>query len=206
MAEKCIFSVFIDGDTKNLIMGKAANDLRKGNVIILDNAPCKVMEFDRNQPGKGGAIVQTRLRNLVTGNSFDHRFRSSENVERAVLDQNEMEYLYSDGEMHHFMNTETYEQISMDENELGDAAKWLMPSLKLQVEFYDGTPIGVELPTTLDLEITDTEPVLKGATASNSNKPATLENGVTLYVPPFITTGEKIRVNPTDEKYLERVK
>lgn len=187
-------------------MGKSANDLRKGNTIILDGAPCKVMEFDRNQPGKGGAIVQTRLRNLVTGNSFDHRFRSNENVERAVLDQQEMEYLYSDGEMHHFMNTETFEQISMSEDDLGEAAKWLMAGLQIQIEFYEDAPIGVELPTTLELDIIETEPVLKGATASNSNKPAKLENGVTLYVPPFMKEGERIRVNPTEEKYLERVK
>lgn len=187
-------------------MAKSANDLRKGNIIILDGVPCKVMEFDRNQPGKGGAIVQTRLRNLVTGNSFEHRFRSNETVERAVLDQHEMEYLYSDGEMHHFMNSETFEQIAMSDDELGDAAKWLMSGLKLQMEFFDSNPIGVELPQSLELTITETEPVLKGATASNSNKPATLENGVTIYVPPFMTTGERIRVNPSEEKYIERVK
>ncbi len=187
-------------------MAKSANDLRKGNIIILDGAPCKVMEFYFNQPGKGGAIVQTRLRNLVTGNSFEHRFRSTESVERAILDQQEMEYLYSDGEMHHFMNTETYEQIAMSDEDLGDAAKWLMQGLKIQVEFFEGAPIGVELPQSLELTITETEPVLKGATASNSNKPATLENGVTLYVPPYMTEGELIRVNPSEEKYLERVK
>ncbi|MCO6511406.1 MAG: elongation factor P [Aridibacter famidurans] len=187
-------------------MAKSANDLRKGNIIILDGTPCKVMEFDRNQPGKGGAIVQTRLRNLVTGNSFEHRFRSTENVERAILDQHEMEYLYSDGEMHHFMNTENYEQIAMSNEDLGDAAKWLMAGLKIQVEFFEGAPIGVELPQSLELSITETEPVMKGATASNSNKPATLENGVTIYVPPFMTEGEKIRVNPSEEKYIERVK
>ena len=187
-------------------MGKSANDLRKGNVVILDGTPCKVMEFERNQPGKGGAIVQTRLRNLVTGSSFEHRFRSNENVERAVLDQHDMDYLYSDGEMHHFMNSKTFEQIAMSDDDLGDAAKWLMEGLTIEVEFFDGSPIGVLLPQSLELEITETEPVMKGATASNSNKPATLENGVTLYVPPFMKAGEKIRVNPREEKYMERVK
>ena len=172
----------------------------------MDGAPCKVMEFDRNQPGKGGAVVQTRLRNLVTGSSFEHRFRSNESVERAILDQQEMEYLYSDGEMHHFMNTGTFEQIAMSDEDLGDAAKWLMEGLSLQMEFFEGLPIGIELPQSLELTIVETEPVLKGATASNSNKPATLENGVTLYVPPFMTEGERIRVNPADEKYIERVK
>jgi len=187
-------------------MGKSANDLRRGNVIILDGAPCKVMEFERNQPGKGGAVVQTRLRNLITGSSFDHRFRSNENVDRAILEQQEMEFLYSDGDMHHFMNTDNYEQIAMSDEDLGDAAKWLMEGLRIEVEFFEGDAIGVELPQSLELAITETEPVLKGATASNSNKPAKLENGVTLYVPPFMKEGERIRVNPAEEKYIERVK
>lgn len=187
-------------------MATSANDLRKGNVVVLDGTPCKVMEFDRNQPGKGGAIVQTRLRNLITGNSFEQRFRSSENVERATLEQHEMEYLYSDGELHHFMNSETYEQLAMSADDLGDAAEWLMPNLKIQIEFFETTPIGVELPTSMELTVEETEPELKGATVSNSSKPAKLENGVTIQVPPFIKQGEKIRVNPTEAKYMERVK
>lgn len=187
-------------------MGVSANDLRKGNVIVLDGTPCKVMEFDRNQPGKGGAIVQTRLRNLITGNSFEQRFRSSENVEKVALVQHEMEFLYTDGELYHFMNSETYEQIAMTEQTLGEAAKWLMPETKIQVEFFEETPIGVELPSSMELVVTETEPELKGATVSNSNKPATLENGVTIQVPPFVKQGEKIRVNPTESKYMERVR
>jgi elongation factor P len=117
-----------------------------------------------------------------------------------------MEYLYSDGSHHHFMNSENYEQVALTQDELGDAAQWLMPGLKIEVEFYNGTPIGVALPASMELTVTSTEPVLKGATASNSNKPATLENGVTLQVPPFIVEGEKIRVNPTEARYMERVK
>jgi elongation factor P len=175
-------------------------------VILFDGTPCKVMEFRHHTPGNLRAMVQTRLRNLITGSSFEHRFRAADTIDRAVLEQHEMEYLYSDGDMHHFMNTESYEQIAMSEDDLGDAAKWLMPGLKIQIEFYDGSPIGIELPASLELVITETDPVMKGATASNSNKPATLENGVTMYVPPFMTVGEKIRVNPTEEKYLERVK
>ena len=187
-------------------MSIQASKIRKGNTIIMDGEPCKVMEFQHHTPGKGPAHIQTRLRNLMSGNSFEHRFRPNDSVEKAALEQRDMEYLYSDGDQHHFMNTETYEQIAMNEDDLGDAAKWLMPSLKIQIEFFEETPIGVELPASLDLVITETEPVMKGATASNSNKPATLENGVTLYVPPFITEGEKIRVNPSEERYLERVK
>jgi elongation factor P len=164
------------------------------------------MEFRHHTPGNLRAMVQSRLRNLITGSSFEHRFRANDTIERAPLEQHEMEYLYSDGSHHHFMNSENYEQISLTEDELGDTTQWLMPGLKLQVEFYDDTPIGIELPSSLELTVTKTDPILKSATVSNSNKPATLENGVTITVPPFITEGERIRVNPTEAKYIERVK
>jgi elongation factor P len=187
-------------------MALSANDIRKGMVIVFEGAPCKVMEFRHHTPGNLRAMVQARLRNLRTGSSFEHRFRSNDTLERATMEQHQMEYLYSDGEMHHFMNTENYEQISLSEEDLGDAAQWLMPGLKLEVEFYEGSPIGVKLPDSMELTVTETDPVLKGATVSNSNKPAKLENGVTLTVPPFITEGERIRVNPTEARYIERVK
>ena len=187
-------------------MALSANDIRKGMVILFEGAPCKVMEFRHHTPGNLRAMVQTRLRNLITGSSFEHRFRSNDTLERASLEQHEMEYLYSDGDMHHFMNTESYEQTSMSAEDLGDAASWLLPGLKIEVEFYNGAPIGVKLPDTMELTVEYTEPGLKGATVTNTNKPATLENGVTLQVPPFVETGEKIRVNPTESRYLERVK
>ena len=187
-------------------MALSANDMRKGMVIVFEGAPCKVMEFRHHTPGNLRAMVQARLRNLKTGSSFEHRFRSNDTLTRASLEQHDMEYLYSDGSHHHFMNTETYEQVALSEDELGDAAQWLMPGLKIQVEFYDGSPIGVELPTSMELTVTYTEPGLKGATVTNSNKPATLENGVSIQVPPFIESGERIRVNPTEAKYVERVK
>ena len=187
-------------------MALSANDIRKGMVILFEGTPCKVMEFRHHTPGNLRAMVQSRLRNLITGSSFEHRFRANDTIERAAIEQHEMEYLYSDGSHHHFMNSENYEQVSLTEDELGDAAQWLMAGLKLQVEFYEGTPIGIELPSSLELIVTETDPILKSATVSNSNKPATLENGVTITVPPFITEGEKIRVNPTESKYIERVK
>ena len=187
-------------------MAQSANDIRKGMVILFEGTPAKVMEFRHHTPGNLRAMVQTRLRNLLTGNSFEHRFRSNDTLDRVTLEQHRMEYLYSDGSHHHFMNGETYEQIALTEEELGDAAQWLMPGLKIEVEFYEGTPIGISLPSSMELVVSETEPVMKGATASNSNKPATLENGVTLYVPPFIVVGEKIRVNPAESKYMERVK
>jgi elongation factor P len=187
-------------------MAISANDIRKGMVILFEGAPVKVMDFHHHTPGNLRAMVQTRLRNLLTGNSFEHRFRSADTIERITLEQHRMEYLYSDGTHHHFMNTENYEQIALTEDELGDAAQWLMPGLKIEVEFYNGNPIGVALPPSMELTVVSTEPPLKGATASNSNKPATLENGVTLQVPPFIVEGERIRVNPAEARYMERVK
>ncbi len=187
-------------------MGLSANDIRKGMVILHEGVPCKVMEFRHHTPGNLRAMVQTRLRNLLTGNSFEHRFRSADTLEKVTLEQHEMEYLYSDGSQHHFMNSESYEQIAMSEEDLGDAAQWLMPGLKIEVEYYNETPIGVSLPNSMELTVTETDPFLKGATVSNSNKPATLENGVTITVPPFVTEGEKIRVNPAESKYIERVK
>lgn len=187
-------------------MALSANDIRKGMVILHEGTPCKVMEFRHHTPGNLRAMVQTRLRNLLTGNSFEHRFRSADTLDRVTLEQHKMEYLYSDGTDHHFMNTESYEQIAMSEDDLGEAAQWLMPGLKIEVEYYETTPIGVTLPGTMELTVEYTEPGLKGATVTNTNKPAKLENGVTIPVPPFIESGEKIRVNPSESRYLERVK
>lgn len=187
-------------------MAISANDIRRGMVIIFEGEPCKVMEFQHKTPGNLRAMVQTRMRNLRTGNSFEHRFSSSDKIDKAMMEQHQMEYLYSDGDQHHFMNTETFDQIALNESDLGDAAQWLLAGLRIDVEFYEGAPIGVDLPDSMELTVVETDPVLKGATVSNSNKPAKLENGVTLTVPPFITEGEKIRVNPTEAKYIERVK
>ena len=187
-------------------MAIPATQIRRGMVIVFEGQPCKVLEFRHHTPGNLRAMIQTKLRTIRTGASFEHRFRSADTVDRASLEQHEMEYLYSDGSHHQFMNTENYEQTALSEEELGDAAQWLMPGLKIEVEFYNGQPIGVALPPSMELTVVSTEPPLKGATASNSNKPATLENGVTLQVPPFIVEGEKIRVNPAEARYMERVK
>jgi elongation factor P len=187
-------------------MAYSANDMRKGMVIVFEGAPCKVMEFRHHTPGNLRAMVQARLRNLKTGSSFEHRFRSNDTLVRASLEQHAMDYLYSDGDMHHFMNSESYEQIAMSAEDLGDAAEWLMPGLKIEVEFYEGSPMGVKLPDTMELVVEYTEPGLKGATVTNTNKPARLENGVSIQVPPFVESGEKVRVNPTEGRYLERVK
>jgi elongation factor P len=117
-----------------------------------------------------------------------------------------MEYMYSDGHAHHFMNTETYEQVEISDEDLGDSAAWLQPGVKLQVQFYEGRPLGVELPKTVKAKIAETQPMMRGATASASYKPATLENGVVVQVPPFVTEGEEIIVDPSDNRYIERAK
>ncbi|HJR09707.1 MAG TPA: elongation factor P [Pyrinomonadaceae bacterium] len=187
-------------------MAIPATQIRRGMVILFEGNLCKVIDFRHHTPGNLRAMVQTKMRNLRTGSSFEHRFRSSDTVDRASLEQHEMEYMYSDGSQHHFMNTENYEQTALTEEDLGDMAQWLTPGLRIQAEFYEGAPIGITLPPSMELTVTRTEPTLKGATVSNVNKPATLENGVTITVPPFVNEGDRIRVDPTEGRYIERAK
>ena len=175
-------------------------------VILFNKDLCKIMEFRHHTPGNLRAMVQAKLRNLRTGSQFEHRFRSGDIIEQAYIEHHEMEYLYSDGHAHHFMNTENYEQVEISEENLGDAARWLQPGLKIQVQFYEQKPIGIELPKTVKAKIVETQPQHKSATASSSYKPATLENGVVVQIPPFITEGEVIVVDPTDNRYIERAR
>ena len=185
-------------------MAIPATQIRRGMVIVFEGQPCKVVEFRHHTPGNLRAMIQTKLRNIRTGSSFEHRFRSADTIEKASMEQHEMEYLYSDGSHHHFMNTETFDQTALSGDDLGDAAQWLTPGIKIQAEFYEGAPIGIDLPPSLELEVKQTEPSLKGATVSNVNKPATLENGV--QVPPFVNEGDRIRVDPVEGRYIERAK
>jgi elongation factor P len=183
-----------------------ATQIRRGNVIEIGGDPCRVMDFRHVTPGKGQAVVQTRLRNLRTGSSFEQRFRSTESVERVMLDEQKFEYLYHDGDSYVFMNTENYEQISLSIEMLGDAVYYLLPNAQLSVEFYQGEPIGITPPATVNLQVVETEPSLKGATASSQNKPAKLETGLVVQVPPFVESGDVIKVDTSDGKYLERAK
>src|ERR1700730_18636759 len=187
-------------------MSIAATQIRRGMVIVFNGEPCKVVDFRHHTPGNLRAMVQTKLRNIRTGSSFEHRFRSQDQIERAALEQHEMEYLYSDGSHHHFMNTENYEQTALSEEELGDAAQWLTPGLRLQAEFYEGAPIGIDLPASMELNVVQTDPAMKGAPISNVNKPAKLDNVATVTVPPFVNEGDRIRVDPTEGRYIERAK
>jgi elongation factor P len=183
-----------------------ANDIRKGMLIMYNDTPHRVLDFQHRTPGNLRAFVQAKLRNIKTGSSTEVRFSSTENIERAILEEVEMEYLYSDGDMYNFMNTETYEQIALNTETLGDAMDYLVEGTKIKIEFFEGAPMGVELPAAVELTVVETSPELKGATASNSPKPAKLNTGVTVQVPPFIKEGDRIRVDPTKGVYLERAK
>ena len=184
----------------------SATQIRKGMILIRDGDPHRVLEFQHRAPGKGAAFVRVLLRNLRTGASYEHRFNSSETVDRATLEQQEMEFLYKDGSLYYFMNTETFEQIPIDQEVLGDFTNYIREGAGVQVEFFDGQPITVELPSFVELKVVETEPELKGATASNSPKPATLETGAVIQVPPFIRPGDVVRVDPNQGRYLERAK
>lgn len=182
-----------------------ASSLRSGMCILHEGEVCRVMTVTHRTPGNLRAFVQVRMRNLKTGNSFEYRFSSTEGVERAILDTVPMEYLYSDGDSHHFMNTVNYEQITLSDEVLGGSLEYLLPNTTLKVDFYDGTPVGIELPQTVILEVVETEPGLRGATASSSYKPAKMETGLVVQVPPFIESGTKIEIDTRENKYLRRV-
>lgn len=182
----------------------SATKLRPGMVIKFNNELYTVFSMTHRTPGNLRGFVQARMRNLRSGSMTDHRFASEDKVERAVLEQQEMEYLYDDGEFFYFMNIETYEQLHLTRELLGDATEYLIPNLKVSVEFYEGKPISVDLPATVDLMVVETEPGLRSATASNVTKPAKLETGLVVQVPPFINEGEKIRVNTSEGTYSER--
>jgi elongation factor P len=187
-------------------MAIPATQIRRGMVIVWEGDPARIIEFRHHTPGNLRAMVQAKLKNLRTGNSFEHRFRADDSIERANMETHELEFMYKGGDTYHFMNTENYDQLEMDDESLGDAAQWMQPSLRIIAEYYNGRAIGIQLPARLALEIVDTAPVMKTATKTASTKPATLENGVTVNVPEFISTGEKVWVDPNEGQYLERAK
>ena len=182
-----------------------ANDLRPGMVIRLNGELYSIHRAEHRTPGNLRAFVQARMRNLRTGALADHRFRSTDEVERAMIDETEMQYLYADGDSYVFMNTENYEQVHLHKDVIGDRAQYLIPDVMLKVEYYEGNPIDIQLPPTVDMKVVETEPGMKGASATNVMKPAKLETGLIVPVPPFITEGETIRVDTAEAAYVERV-
>lgn len=181
-----------------------ANRIRAGAVILFNNELCRVMSVTHLTPGNLRAMVQAKMRNLRTGVQFENRYRATEEVELGHLETHKMEYLYNDGERFHLMNSETFEQIEMDPEMFGDAKNYLLPNTKVEVTFYEGRPIGIELPSTVDLKVTEAEPSVKKQTASASYKKCTVETGLVVMVPPFINTGDVIRISTESGEYLER--
>jgi elongation factor P len=178
----------------------AATQLRLGMVVKFNNELHTVFSMVHRTPGNLRGFVQVKMRNLRTGSQIEHRFASEDKVEKIALDEQEMEYLYEDGGLYYFMNIENYEQIGFSADILGDAVKYLIPNLKIKIEFYEGRAVGVELPATVPMKILEVEPGLKGATG----KPAKMETGLIVQVPAFINEGEVIMVSTTDGSYSQR--
>jgi len=173
-------------------------------LIKVGNDLFRILELYHLTPGNKRAHIQVRMRNIRTSTLADHKFRAEEDVERAVLDEREMQYLYNDGDLYYFMDTATYEQIHISSEALGDSKNYLVADSIIRVEFYDVEPVGIELPATVDLIVKETVPGIKGATASAQVKPATLETGLVVQVPPFVNEGDKIRVNTETGEYQSR--
>jgi len=180
--------------------------MRKGQTVKIDGKLYAIVDYQHVKLGKGGAVYQTKLKSLTDGSIQNVRLRSEETVEEAYLDKRTYEYLYSSGSEHILMDTTNYDQITLDDDAFGDGPKYLKPNTRLQVSMYNGKPVIVELPNTVDLEVTDTPPEIRGATATNQPKPATLETGLVVQVPPFIKTGDILRVDTRTGEYVTRVK
>jgi elongation factor P len=183
-----------------------ATQLRRGMCIKHANELYRIVSTQHITPGNWRGMVQAKIRSLKSGSTIEHRFRSEDRVERAVLDEQAMEFLYRDGDVFHFMNNESFEQIGLSEEVLGDAVPYLIPNITLKVEMYEGQPVGIELPLTVEMKVVETEPAIKGASVSNQNKPATVETGLVVNVPPFISEGDVIKVDTGTGAYLERAK
>jgi len=183
-----------------------ATQVRKGMVIVIDGEIYKVLNTTHITPGKGQALIQTKLRKIKDQSLHDYRYRSKDKIELAYLETLEMEYLYQEENYYIFMNLETYEQIRLSDNVIGNAVYYLIPNVIFSIEMYEGKNVGISPPMTIALKVVKTEPYLKGATQTAGNKPATLETGLVISVPQFIKEGNVIKVDTRDDKYLERIK
>jgi elongation factor P len=181
-----------------------ATRLKKGMLINVEQNLFRVLDVQHVTPGNLRGFVRVKMRNIRNGTLSDQKLRSEDTIERATLDEREMQYLYHEGEDYHFMDTSSYEQIHISSEALGESVNYLKPEMTIQVEFYGDEPVGIELPQTVDLKVLDTVPGIKGATASAQVKPATLETGLVVQVPPFVNPGDLIRVNTETGEYLSR--
>jgi len=180
------------------------NAIRPGNVIEHKGGLWRAVKIKHTQPGKGGAYLQVELKSLKDGTKLNERFRASERVERAILEQREFQFLFGDGAMFTFMDLETYDQIELSADYVGDGARFLQDGMKVMIEMHEGTPIGLSLADNVTLEVVETEAVVRGQTAASSNKPALLDNGTRTMVPPFVKVGDRIIVNTADGAYVKR--
>lgn len=185
-------------------MSIPATQMRPGMVIKHNGELHSVFKVEHRTPGNLRAFIQAKLRNLRTGAIFEHRFRSPDPIEKVVVDETNMEFLYHDGDNYHFMNMESYEQIALSKEILGDAVDYLTSNMQIKIEFFDGKAVGVELPQTVDLTVVETEPGIKSATASSVTKPAKMETGLVVQVPPFVNEGDKLRIDTAEGAYLSR--
>jgi len=178
--------------------------MKKGMLIKIGQDLFRVLELQHVTPGNLRGFVRVKFRNIRNGSLSDQKLRSEDFVDRATLDEREMQYMYRDGDAFHFMDTSSYEQLHIDAEALGDNVNYLIPDALIKVEFYGTEPVGIELPQTVDLVVEDTAPGIKGATASNQIKPARLETGLVVNVPPFVNNGDKVRINTETGEYLSR--
>jgi len=181
-----------------------STNIRKGNIVRIKGTLYRVLTMAHVTPGKGRAHVQTKLRNLMDGSQTEIRFRSEDDVEKVALDTKSMQYLYNDSSGYHFMDTETYDQAALAQDVLGENMQYLVPDAVVRTEWFEGKPVGIELPVAVDLKVVETAPGIKDSTASAQRKPATLETGLVVQVPSFIQEGEVVRVSTLDGSYLGR--
>ena len=184
----------------------STNQFKNGTKLLIDNAPCSIIDHEFHKPGKGQAVMRVKYKNLLTGNTNDKTYKSGESAETADINHKEMEFLYSDGESWHFMDSTTFEQIEIGSKEMGDAKKWLVGQESCEIILWDGRPILVDPPVNVELKIISSEPGVKGDTVSGATKPAELETGVTIQVPLFVNEGETVKVDTRDESYIGRAK
>lgn len=182
----------------------SSNDFRPGVTIELNGDPCQVIEFQHVKPGKGAAFVRTKVKNLKTGSTTEMTFRGGEKVPRAVLERHNMNYLYQDGDSYVFMDNQTYDQLMLTSDQLAEGKSYLKDGMEVQVMLYQGKVLGVELPTSVELEVIETEPGIKGDTASGGSKPATMETGIIVNVPFFVNIGDVLRIDTRTGAYMER--
>jgi len=187
-------------------MAIPATQIRRGMAIMFDGEPCRVVEFHHHTPGNLRAMVHAKMKKLRSGTTVEHRFRAADQIQPAALETHQLEFMYRAGPVLHFMNKQSFDQYELEEEALGDATPWISEGMSIVAEFFEGAPVAIDLPNAMVFEIVDTSPVMRGATKTSSNKPATLSNGVSVNVPEHLSVGDRVRVNPNTGEYLDRAK